>query len=95
MLESLRLILMSCDASDVEEQDQRGGEHHHHGGAPHSAIPYYNCVSCYTGIVHTAQVGLFSPTRADDQTFLSCQARNNLIDNVAVEDQWKISVHCK
>ena len=31
----------------------------------------------------------------DDGQFLGCQARNELIENVAVEDQWRIQVHCK
>jgi len=39
-------------------------------------------------------IGEFIPSKDDDQKFLSCQARNKLIDNVSVEDQWKISVHC-
>ena len=39
-------------------------------------------------------IGDFVPSKDDDQKFLSCQARNKLIDNVSVEDQWKISVHC-
>jgi len=38
-------------------------------------------------------IGEFVPSKEDDQKFLSCQARNKLIDNVSVEDQWKISVH--
>ena len=37
----------------------------------------------------------FNPTKEDDQKFLSCQARNELIDDIAVEDQWKITVYCK
>jgi len=40
-------------------------------------------------------IGEFVPLKEDDQKFLSCQARNKLIDNVSVEDQWKISVHYK
>jgi len=40
-------------------------------------------------------IGEFIPSKDDDQKFLSCQARNKLIDNVSVEDQWKISVHYK
>lgn len=40
-------------------------------------------------------IGDFVPSKDDDQKFLSCQARNKLIDNVSVEDQWKISVHYK
>ena len=39
-------------------------------------------------------IGEFVPSKEDDQKFLSCQARNKLIDNVSVEDQWKIGVHC-
>lgn len=31
----------------------------------------------------------------DDGQFLGCQARNELIENVAVEDQWRIQVHYK
>jgi len=38
-------------------------------------------------------IGEFVPSKEDDQKFLSCQARNKLIDNVSVEDQWKIGVH--
>ena len=37
----------------------------------------------------------FNPKKEDDQKFLSCQARNELIDDIAVEDQWKITVYCK
>ena len=37
----------------------------------------------------------FTPEKEDDQKFLSCQARNDLIPDTAVEDQWKITVYCK
>ena len=37
----------------------------------------------------------FIPQKDDDQKFLSCQGKNELIDDIAVEDQWKITVYCK
>ena len=37
----------------------------------------------------------FTPEKEDDQKFLSCRARNELIPNTAVEDQWKITVYCE
>ena len=37
----------------------------------------------------------FRPEKEDDQKFLSCQARNQLLPDTAVEDQWKITVYCK
>ena len=37
----------------------------------------------------------FIPSKKDDQLFLSCQGKNQLIEDVAVEDQWKITVYCK
>ena len=37
----------------------------------------------------------FTPEKEDDQKFLSCQARNLLLPDIAVEDQWKITVYCE
>ena len=37
----------------------------------------------------------FTPEREDDGKFLSCRARNELIQNTAVEDQWQITVYCE
>ena len=37
----------------------------------------------------------FTPGKEDDQKFLSCQGRNELIEESGVEDQWKITVYCK
>ena len=37
----------------------------------------------------------FTPRQQDDGKFVSCQATNTLIEDSGVEDQWKISVHCK
>ena len=37
----------------------------------------------------------FTPEKADDGKFLSCRARNELIENTAVEDQWQITVYCE
>ena len=37
----------------------------------------------------------FSPEKKDDGKFLSCRARNELIENTAVEDQWQITVYCE
>ena len=31
----------------------------------------------------------------DDGQYLGCQATNELIPDVAVEDQWRIQVHCE
>ena len=40
-------------------------------------------------------VAVFTPSKEDDQKFVSCQARNQLIEDIAVEDQWKITVYCE
>ena len=40
-------------------------------------------------------VAVFTPSKEDDQKFVSCQARNPLIEDIAVEDQWKITVYCE
>ena len=40
-------------------------------------------------------VAVFTPRKEDDQKFVSCQARNPLIEDIAVEDQWKITVYCE
>ena len=37
----------------------------------------------------------FTPGKEDDQKFLSCQGRNEMIEDSGVEDQWKITVYCK
>ena len=37
----------------------------------------------------------FTPEKEDDGKFLSCRARNELIQNTAVEDQWQITVYCE
>ena len=37
----------------------------------------------------------FTPQKGDDGKFLSCRARNELIQNTAVEDQWQITVYCE
>ena len=37
----------------------------------------------------------FTPEKEDDGKFLSCRARNELIQNSAVEDQWQITVYCE
>ncbi len=37
----------------------------------------------------------FAPSDQDDGKFLSCRAENSKMPDVAVEDQWKIIVHCK
>ena len=37
----------------------------------------------------------FTPEKEDDGKFLSCRARNKLIENTAVEDQWQITVYCE
>ena len=37
----------------------------------------------------------FTPEKGDDGKFLSCRARNELIQNTAVEDQWQITVYCE
>ena len=31
----------------------------------------------------------------NDGQFLGCQATNELIEGITVEDQWRIQVHCK
>ena len=40
-------------------------------------------------------LGEFVPSKENNQKFLSCQARNKLIDNVSVDDQWKITLDYK
>ena len=43
----------------------------------------------------STSLSTFTPSQEDDGKFVSCQATNLLIEDSGVEDQWKISVHCK
>ena len=38
---------------------------------------------------------LFHAEMKNDGQFLGCQATNELIEGITVEDQWRIQVHCK
>lgn len=55
---------------------------------------FYCLQSSGDGNISTSIV-TFAPSKEHDQSFLSCRARNKLIDGSSVEDQWKITVHCK
>ena len=46
------------------------------------------------GNVATTTV-IFIPSKEDEGKFLTCRAENIHIPTKAVEDQWKIQVHCK
>ena len=46
------------------------------------------------GNVSTTTV-IFIPTESDAGKFLSCRAENMQLPDGAVEDQWKIEVHCE
>lgn len=37
----------------------------------------------------------FTPTREDDGKYLTCRAENQFIEGSAIEDKWRLVVHCK
>lgn len=37
----------------------------------------------------------FKPTVEDDGKYLTCRAENPPIENSALEDKWRLNVHCK
>lgn len=37
----------------------------------------------------------YTPTVDDDGKFLTCKAENMFIPNSAIEDKWRLVVHCK
>jgi len=57
-------------------------------------LPALHTKASIDGNVSTTTVEL-KPEKSDHGKFLSCQARNELIPNSGIEDQWRISVHYK
>jgi len=57
-------------------------------------LPALHTKASIDGNVSTTTVEL-RPEKSDHGKFLSCQARNELIPNSGIEDQWRISVHYK
>ena len=64
-----------------------------------SSNDFYLSVDVFTQVGEdgnvVTSVAVFTPKKEDDQKFVSCQARNELIEDIAVEDQWKITVYCE
>ena len=75
------------------------GQKYQHTALLHSSNVFYFSVDVFTQVGEdgnvVTSVAVFTPKKEDDQKFVSCQARNELIEDIAVEDQWKITVYCE
>lgn len=43
----------------------------------------------------TLSVLTFTPTMEDDGKYLTCRAENPIVPESAIEDRWRLNVHCK